>query len=245
MAGCALILGGTSPMARACAEALAAEGWRIFLASRSAEACERTAADLRIRFGAGAGAGRFDAADPSSHAAFLQEAVDWLGGLDALVVAVGDLGADPATLDPGAAQALFQANFTGPCSIVALAASRMAAQGRGAILGVGSPAGDRGRGSNFVYGAAKGGFALFLQGLRNALRGRGVRVVTFKPGFVDTAMTYGTRDGLLVASPGAAGRAMARALSGGRDVVYFPWFWRWIMAVIKAIPESVFKRLGL
>jgi NAD(P)-dependent dehydrogenase (short-subunit alcohol dehydrogenase family) len=96
-----------------------------------------------------------------------------------------------------------------------------------------------------VYGAAKGGLDRFLEGLRNRLYHAGVAVVTLKPGFVDTPMTAGIRQGPLFVSAQRAGRAIHRAIEGRRDVAYIPWFWRPIMAVVRNIPERVFKRLRL
>jgi len=116
---------------------------------------------------------------------------------------------------------------------------------RGFIIGISSVAGDRGRQSNYVYGAAKGALSLYLQGLRNRLHPSGVRVITIKPGFVDTAMTYGLPGMFLVASPQAVGESIASSPGKSADVVYLPWFWRYIMLIIKHIPEPIFKRLKL
>jgi short-subunit dehydrogenase len=108
-----------------------------------------------------------------------------------------------------------------------------------------SVAGDRGRQSNYVYGAAKGGLDRFLQGLRNRLHPAGVAVVTLKPGFVDTPMTAGVAKSPLFASSRRVGRAIHRAIEARRNVVYIPWFWRPIMFLITSMPEAVFKRLRL
>lgn len=116
---------------------------------------------------------------------------------------------------------------------------------RGFIIGISSVAGDRGRQSNYVYGAAKGALSLYLQGLRNRLYPRGIRVITIKPGFVDTAMTYGLSGLFLVASPQNIGERIVRSLDKSADVVYLPWFWRYIMMIIKHIPEPIFKRMKL
>jgi NAD(P)-dependent dehydrogenase (short-subunit alcohol dehydrogenase family) len=106
-------------------------------------------------------------------------------------------------------------------------------------------AGDRGRGSNFAYGAAKGGLALFAQGLRNRWHAAGVHVLTVKPGFVDTPMTTHVPKNPLFASAPAVAAAIVRAADARRDVVYVPWFWRWIMTIVRAIPERMFKKMGL
>ncbi len=110
---------------------------------------------------------------------------------------------------------------------------------------ISSVAGDRGRQSNYVYGSAKAAITEFTSGLRQRLHSKNVRVVTIKPGFVDTPMTAAFKKGLLWSTPAAVGKSIARAMIRGTPVVYAPWFWRPIMAVIKAIPEFVFQRLRL
>jgi short-subunit dehydrogenase len=106
-------------------------------------------------------------------------------------------------------------------------------------------AGDRGRGSNAVYGAAKAGLTAFLSGLRNRLAPAGVRVVTVKPGFVDTPMTGHVAKNPLFASPERVARDLLRAIDTGADVVYTPWWWRFVMLLVRLIPERLFKRLSL
>jgi short-subunit dehydrogenase len=240
-----LLLGATSPMARAAAARLARRGDHLFLASSDEAECERLARDLEIRYQATVHAGHFDATQSASHGRLLEIVASELGELDAVLVATGDMGSVPNTLDPQEAGRLIQVNFAGIASMLGACAQVLEQRGRGIILVITSVAGDRGRQSNFVYGAAKGGLALYVQGLRNLLHPRGVRVVTFKPGFVDTGMTYGRAGTFLVASPAAAGEAIVRCLERGSDVVYFPWFWWGIMAIIRMIPEAIFKRLKL
>lgn len=245
MRGPVLILGATSTMAIVAARELALKGHNLMLASRDEAECARLAADLTLRYGIKACSGCFDATKVDTWAPLLERTLEQLGGLEYVVAAVGQLGDDPATLNPEAAKDLTDVNFGGPVGMIGLCADHFQKQGHGCILGIGSVAGDRGRQSNFVYGAAKGALALYLQGLRNRLHSQGIRIVTFKPGFVDTAMTYGKPGLFLVASPESAGKALVRALEGGPDIVYFPWFWKWIMVVVRFIPESIFKRMKL
>ena len=113
------------------------------------------------------------------------------------------------------------------------------------ICALGSVAGDRGRQSNYLYGSAKAGLATYLQGLRNRLHRSGVRVITIKPGFVDTRMTYGKPKLFLVARPEAVARKIYQAIEQGRDVVYVPWFWKYLMLIVRAIPERIFKRMRM
>jgi decaprenylphospho-beta-D-erythro-pentofuranosid-2-ulose 2-reductase len=137
------------------------------------------------------------------------------------------------------------ANLTEAAMILEQFAAHFEARGSGFIVGVASVAGDRGRQSNYIYGASKAGFAAYLQGLRARMTKSGVRVLTVKPGFVDTKMTFGLPGLFLVASPESVGRTIHRAVLRERDVIYVPWFWRWILLIIRLIPERVFKRLSL
>ena len=136
-------------------------------------------------------------------------------------------------------------NLLSALSLLTHIANRFEREGRGTIVVISSVAGDRGRQSNYVYGTAKGALTIFLQGLRHRLHKAGVRVVTIKPGFVDTPMTAGFRKGLLWASPDAVARGIVRALDGRGGEIYLPWFWRYIMWIIKAIPGPIFNRLPL
>jgi decaprenylphospho-beta-D-erythro-pentofuranosid-2-ulose 2-reductase len=141
--------------------------------------------------------------------------------------------------------AALEVNFTATVALLTLLANRLEAARHGCIAVITSVAGDRGRQSNYVYGAAKGGVDRFLEGLRNRLFRSGVAVITIKPGFVDTPMTAGLRKNALFASPRRVGRAIHRAIEARRSVVYVPWFWRPIMFLVTALPESIFRRLRL
>ncbi|GAB4346435.1 MAG: SDR family oxidoreductase [Gammaproteobacteria bacterium] len=241
-----LILGATSAIARGCAHALAARGHALYLAGRDRDELKRLASDLEVRYGIRVGYGRCDVLAVKQHERFVDAVMEHLGGLQGVVSAVGDLG-DPEKdmRDPEAVVRRIQSNFAGVAALLTVCANRLEERGEGFIIGITSVAGDRGRQSNYPYGAAKGGLSLFLQGLRNRLHPSGVRVLTIKPGFVDTAMTYGMPGLFLVADPASVGARIVRALEGRTDVVYVPWFWRYIMLVIRAIPEPLFKRLKL
>jgi short-subunit dehydrogenase len=147
--------------------------------------------------------------------------------------------------DPSLALACIGTGFTGAVSILHRLAPDLARRGEGVVIGFGSVAGDRGRLKNYVYGATKAGLHTYLAGLRNRLGRSGVHVMTVKPGFVDTAMTFGLPGMFLVAQPEAVARACLDAAAKRRDVVYVPWFWWGIMTVIRAVPERVFKRLSI
>lgn len=240
-----LILGATSAIARATAAAFAGSGYALYLASRDEDELQRIAADLRLRYGVEVRHGVFDAEATATHEVFFQSVVTAMPNLRGVVLAFGYLGDQMAARDFKLGEKVIAANFTGAASILSHCANYFEPLKRGFIVGISSVAGDRGRQSNYVYGAAKGALSLYLQGLRNRLYASGVRVITVKPGFVDTAMTYGLPGLFLVASPQDIGARIVRALDKSADVVYLPWFWRYIMLIIRHIPEPVFKRLKL
>jgi decaprenylphospho-beta-D-erythro-pentofuranosid-2-ulose 2-reductase len=242
-----LVLGATSGIGRHIAAAFARRGHDLYVTGRDRQEADRIARDLQLRYEVRVVADTLDARDLASHEQFVGRVVEASGGrLAGAVVAFGLLPEqDVAARDVETARAVIDVNFTGAVSLLTRIADHMCGAGSGFLVGVGSVAGDRGRQSNYVYGSAKGALAVYLQGLRNRLWRHGVRVVTVKPGFVDTAMTYGLPGMFLVAPPERVGEAVARAVDRGRDVVYVPWFWRWVMLVIRLLPERVFKRLRL
>jgi decaprenylphospho-beta-D-erythro-pentofuranosid-2-ulose 2-reductase len=140
---------------------------------------------------------------------------------------------------------ILQVNYTGAVSILNHLTEEMVARGKGCIVGVSSVAGDRGRSSNYFYGSAKAGFTAYLSGLRNRLSSQnaGVHVLTVKPGYVRTAMTEGMElHPLLTASPKQVAEDIYRAVLKRKDVIYTRWMWRYIMLIIKWLPEFVFKK---
>jgi decaprenylphospho-beta-D-erythro-pentofuranosid-2-ulose 2-reductase len=174
--------------------------------------------------------------------------LDALPALPEVVVMVaGLLGEQPrAETDAAHAAEVMRTNFEAPALFLAEVANRMAARGSGTIIGISSVAGERGRATNYVYGAAKAGFTAFLSGLRNRLAKQGVHVITVKPGFVATRMTEGMNlPKALTAEPKEVADAVLAAFDRGRDVVYVRRIWWPVMAVIKAIPEPVFKKLKI
>jgi short-subunit dehydrogenase len=242
-----LILGAASAIARAVADELARRGFDLQLAGRDSEELDSLATDLRLRHGVRAEARPFDATAPDTHAAFLEacrEASE--DSLSGAVLCFGYLGDQSvAQKDPAEAKRIFDTNLLGAVSILSLLANHLEEKGGGFLCALSSVAGDRGRQSNYMYGAAKAGLTVFLQGLRNRLSRSGVRVITIKPGFVDTQMTYGRSGLFLVASPRAAAREIVQAILKEKDQAYVPRFWRLVMLLIRLIPEKIFKRLKL
>jgi decaprenylphospho-beta-D-erythro-pentofuranosid-2-ulose 2-reductase len=241
-----VILGASSPIARAFAAAVAAEGARVILAGRETEMLERDARDLRIRFGAGVDVMSLDARDMGAHPAFARACRAEIADELNLFLAIGAMPPqEESEKDFAIAQAAIESSFVGAASLLSAFAPLLEAQERGAVVALGSVAGDRGRLKNYVYGSAKAGLHAFLQGLRARLARKGVHVVTVKPGFVDTAMTFGMPGIFLVASPEDCANACLAAARRGRDVLYFPIFWWPIMAIIRSIPERWFKKLSI
>jgi short-subunit dehydrogenase len=241
----AVCVGATRGIGRALARLLAGRGAALFLLGRDPAELAVSARDLEAR-GAPApvGVGRLDLAEPAGFAPGLDAAERALGGFDALVV-TGGLFGRPAELaaDPARLERLLHVNFTGTVLLCQMAAERLAARGGGTLCVFGSVAGDRARRSNYLYGASKAGLSAFLEGLDHAYRRRGVRVVCVKPGFVRTAMTAGLPEPPFAADAEAVARAALRAMDAGRPVVYAPGVWRLVMAVIRALPRAVMRRL--
>lgn len=238
------IAGAASAIAQATARLLAARGASLHLVARDRLKLEAVAADLRARGAACVSSTVADLDDFSRHGALFDEAFAQLGGLDVAFVAHGVL-PDQARCEQSFAQTLatMNTNLLGAISLAGEAANRL---GHGAtIVVIGSVAGDRGRASNYVYGAAKAGLAVFLDGLRHRLHASGVNVVIVKPGFVDTPMTRNFAKGLLWTSPESVARGIVRAIDRRCGVVYLPGFWRYVMAGIRALPERIFLRSRL
>jgi len=241
-----LIVGATSAIATETARVYAAYGARLFLTGRDGARLDGGAADLRVRGAGAVETAVLDVTDRRRGPEVLESAWAAFGGLDVALLAHGVL-PDQARCQASADETLaaIDVNFISTVALLTPLANRFEASRAGCIAVITSVAGDRGRQSNYVYGAAKGGLDRFLEGLRNRLFRSGVSVVTLKPGFVDTPMTAGVRQGPLFASARRAGRAVHRAIERRRDVAYIPWFWRPIMAIVRALPEPVFKRLRL
>jgi short-subunit dehydrogenase len=241
-----VVLGATSAIAQATTQLLARDGDRLFLVALEGERLEVVARDLENRYGRAVGRMAADLNDVSRHADVLDEASRVLDGFDTVLLAYGVMGDhDRCRTSYAEAERVLRINFLSPVSLLTLVAEQFEAQGAGMLAVVSSVAGDRGRQSNYVYGASKGGLDVFLAGLRNRLFRSGVRVVTIKPGMVNTPMTAHMEKGLLFSEPETIARGIHRAMRRGRDVAYLPWFWRVIMGVIRLIPEPIFKRMRL
>ena len=242
-----LVLGATSAIAQATIQLIAARGASLFLVARDAARLDSIADDLRVRGAPQVDTLAADLIDHGRHGEIVAAVLDVFPDLDTVIVAHGILPDQPACeQDATAALESIDVNFLSVVSLLTPLANHMAEQGRGSLVVVSSVAGDRGRQSNYIYGAAKSGLDTYLQGLRNRLSKSGVQVLTVKPGFVDTPMTAHIEDrGVLWAQPEDIAKGLVDAIDKSKDVVYLPKFWRLIMLIIRSIPERLFKKLSL
>jgi NAD(P)-dependent dehydrogenase (short-subunit alcohol dehydrogenase family) len=223
----------------------AAEGAELLLAGRDRERLDAVAADLKVRGAARAEVLALDLAAEANEARF-DAMVEALGGADQVILAYGVLGGAEVETDLDAARALIEVDFTSAALWALAAANHLERQRRGALVAIGSVAGDRGRASNYVYGAAKAGLAVLMQGLAHRLSRAGARAVVVKPGFIDTPMTaHIAKSGPLWARPEAIARVVRRAAGKGGPVVYAPGFWRPILWIIRALPAPLMHRTRL
>lgn len=240
------IFGATSAIAEHVARNYARRGARLFLVGRDAAHLAAIVGDLQVRGAAQVEPFIADLDEPDRYDAMLDACRVAVGEPDVAVVAFGVLGDQAvARADCNAARRQLVTNFVSPACLLTVLANRFEARGGGVIAVITSVAGDRGRQSNYVYGAAKGGLSIFLQGLRHRLHARGVAVLDVKPGSVDTPMTARFPKGRLWASPDRVAADICRAIEQRRATLYTPWFWRWIMAVIRRIPAFLFHRLKI
>ncbi len=244
-----IILGATSAIAEAVARIYAAEGARVVLAGRNAGHLQQIATDLSARGAVAAEVEVLDLAQPVDARAQLAAMAERVGGVDDILIFYGVLGnVKDAEDDLAEARAVLATNFTSAAEWSLAAARILEAQNRGSLIVVGSVAGDRGRQSNYVYGAAKGGLGILIQGIAHRLANRGsmARAVLVKPGFVDTPMTADIKKGgPLWASPETVAAIIRRAADKGGPIIYAPWFWRFILLVIRVLPAPIFNKLAI
>ena len=241
-----LIFGATSTIAHETAKLLTGQGASFFLVGRQEARLKILADDLKVRGAARTAYAAADLNDFDQHAILIQEAERYLLGLDLVLIAHGTLNNQHACeRDYAATEQALQTNFLSVVSLLTHLANRLEQQKGGCLVVISSVAGDCGRRSNYIYGTAKGAVSLFLQGLRSRLHPQGVRVITIKPGPVDTPMTAHLAKTALFVGPDTVAKGIIRAINQGHDVSYVPAFWRVIMFVLNAIPECWLKRLNL
>lgn len=241
-----LVIGATSAIAEATSRIFAARESRFYLLGRDEKRLDLQAKDLEIRGAAEVTTAHFDAADTNNYVDLIDTAFSKLDPVDIVLIAYGSL-PDQVTCEQGIETTTeqLQTNALSTISLLTHIANQLEMQGHGMIAVMTSVAGDRGRKSNYVYGAAKGMVSIFLQGLRNRLYSHGIDVLDIKPAFVDTPMTSEFKKGFLWSSPKQVANDIAKAIDRRKSEIYTPFYWRYIMFVIRNIPESIFKRLSL
>ena len=238
-----LILGATSGIAEATARLYAAEGAAILLAGRNATRLSQIEADLKLRGASQVEIAEVDLkeADAEAELAGMTTAI---GGADHVLIAYGIMTDNSeAERNPAKAEAMMTANFTSTARWALAVANLLERQGHGSLVVLGSPAGDRGRRKNYVYGATKAGVATLVQGVAHRFAGKGPRAVLVKPGPTATAMTAGMNQKGM-ATPEQVARAIRRAADKGGPIQYAPAKWRLIMRIVREIPSPIFDRLN-
>jgi short-subunit dehydrogenase len=242
-----LILGAASGIAQAYARLCAAGNANFVLLGRQPERLVSIGNDLLARGAATAESVTSDLGEVAMIDATVNALRTRFGAFDEIIIAYGVLGSQAeAEQDTAAARRIIDVNFTSVALwVLALLREHRAGQPL-SLIGIGSVAGDRGRASNFVYGASKAGLERLLEGLAQKYADSDIHILTVKPGFVDTPMTASIVDRKLpFASPERIAQDIQRAVSRRQRVVYTPWFWWVIMFIIRNLPWFVFKRLKI
>ncbi len=239
-----LLIGATSDIAKATAEEYASRGFDLILSARDKDSLEKVSQDLRIRHQVRVATIVLDVLDIENHEKVLNS-IEELPNIS--IVYVGYLGdQEVAQKEMSEAAKIINVNFTAIVSVCNFLANQYESKGEGELVVFSSVAGERGRQSNYLYGSAKAGLNAYLSGLRNRLSRTGVHVMTVLPGFMATKMTEGLNlPGVLTAQPSEVAKSLVKAIDRRKNVVYIKWVWRYIMMIIKNIPEPIFKKLSL
>ncbi len=239
-----LIIGAKSDIAKATARAYAKNGYDLYLAARNVSELEEFAQDVITRTQKEVKLVELDILDYKSHQSFYDNLNEKPLGV---VSAVGYLGEqEKAQSDFTEAQKIIDTNYTGVVSLFNIIADDFGKRKSGFIVGISSVAGDRGRKSNYIYGSAKAALTAYLSGLRNRLYESQVHVLTVKPGFVATKMTEELDlPEKLTAQPEEVASDIYKAQQKNKNVLYTKWMWKYIMMIIRMIPEWKFKGMSI
>jgi len=239
-----LILGAASDIGIAIAQKFAAEKYKIQLAARNPAQLEPVKSDIEIRYEVACSTHAFDALKFDTHAAFF-ESLEPKPSVTITVFGIMDEEED-AFNDWALTERMISTNYTGAVSILNIAAKRYINEQNGTIIGITSVAGDRGRASKLVYGSSKAALNAYLAGLRNKCFKDNVHVMTVKPGFVYTRMTENLAlPKPLTSTPAEVADIIYSGFLKKKNTIYVKWFWRYIMLIIKNIPEFQFKKMKL
>jgi len=239
-----LIIGAKSDIAKEVARVYAKNGFSLYLAARGIETLDDFASDIKLRNSVDVKLKEFDMVDFENHQSFYENLSPKPHGV--IVVAGFMANQKECEKDFGKTLQTINVNYTGAVSILNIIANDFEKRKDGFIVGVSSVAGDRGRKANYIYGSSKAAFSAYLSGLRNRLYSSNVQVLTVKPGFVATKMTAGLDlPAKLTAQPEDVALDIFKAQQKGKNVVYTKWIWRYVMMVIKMIPEWKFKGMSI
>lgn len=241
----AIIVGASSGIGEALAQLLTSQGCQVALVARRAEVLQQVAERLN--------AGRkdlvrvypHDVCDTEAVPALFQKITHDLGGLDMIIYAAGVMPAvEPEEYNFEKDRQMLEVNLLGAVAWLNQAAQRFERAKEGTIVGISSVAGERGRKSMPVYCTSKAAFTTYLEALRNRIARYGVKVVTVKPGPVDTPMTQGLKMPLMIPVEQAA-QGILKAAQRGSGNAYVPGIWRWIFLIIRNVPSIIFRKLNL
>ncbi len=239
-----LIIGATSDMAKATAREYAKNGYDIYLAGRNSSKLKNVVTDIQVRADQTVKAVELDIVNFDQHQTFYDALEEKPLGVISFIGYLGDQKQAEENFED--AHKIINTNYAGLVSLFEIIAADFEKRKSGFIVGVSSVAGDRGRKSNYLYGSAKAGFTAYLSGLRNRLFSSNVHVMTVKPGFVYTKMTESMElPEKLTAQPEDVAKDIYSAQQKGKNTIYTAWFWRYIMLIIRLIPEFQFKKMSL
>ena len=239
-----LVLGATSDIGTAIGKKFASEKYNVQLAARKPDQLKPLQSDIQIRYRVECSLHIFDALQYAAHSSFFEN----LNPRPDVTVAIFGVmdEEDEAFIDWALTERMISTNFTGAVSILNAAAKYYISKQAGAIIAISSVAGDRGRASKLIYGSSKAALNAYLSGLRNKCFEDNVHVMTVKPGFVYTRMTEKMPlPKLLTSTPAELADVVYKGYVKKKNVVYVKWFWRYIMLIIKNIPEFQFKKMKL
>jgi len=241
-----LVFGASSAICSELLKLLASSEGYFYLVARDSFKLAVQVADLEVRGGTIAGHESYDFNQWELHEAVVGRAVESLGQIDIVIIAHGSLpDQSDCESSPAAMRACIEDNFTSAAMIIQCCAGALAVQGSGTLLALSSVAGDRGRKSNYAYGSAKSGIDALMQGLRARFTGSSVEIVNIKPGMIETPMTAHMPSGALWSTPEAIAPQLLRAIEKGGGVYYVPGYWRFIMLIIRSLPNAIMARLPI
>ena len=239
-----LIIGANSDIGKAIAHIFAKNGFNLYLAARDCNRLNNFSKHIQDKYKTTCKFIEFDVSDYNAHKDFYQNLTH--KPIGTICVTGYYCSNEGLNLDVSLVKNIFEANLLGCVSILNVAAFDLANRKEGFIIGISSVAGDRGRASNYLYGSAKSGFNTYLDGLRNKLFSFDVKVITVKPGYVRTKMTYGMNlPEYLLAEPEEIANDIYNGWKNGKEIIYTKWYWKYIMFIIRNVPNFIFKRMSL